>query len=212
MKSLSSILSLFLFFFFAVSGLAVAQEQEYLLEPGDVLSIRVWGMDELGVEKVMVRPDGKIDVPLVGELPVSGSSSATAVANITAALKTYVRDPKVTMNIEEYHTTRVYVLGEVTKPGMYELTKQHNLLDAIGSAGSYTKDAAKKKVFIIRKDDHGGKPLEANLLQLMQKGDMTQNYALRDGDVVYLSKNRRIDIARDILPWVSSLYYLTRIE
>ncbi|CUH94479.1 hypothetical protein P22_0545 [Propionispora sp. 2/2-37] len=212
MKALSSILSLFLFFFFAVSGLAGAQEQEYLIAPGDVLSIRVWGMDELGVEKVVVRPDGKIAVPLVGELSVSGSSSAVVVANITAALSNYVKNPKVTMNIEEYHTTRVYVLGEVAKPGMYELTKQHNLLDAIGSAGSYTKDAAKRKVFIIRKDNQGGKPLEANLLQLMQKGDMTQNYALRDGDVVYLSKNRRIDIARDILPWVSSLYYMTRIE
>lgn len=185
--------------------------QSYQLGPGDILDISVWGYEDLRVKELAVRPDGMIAFPLVGEVKASGLTPAVLNQTITGLLSNYVKNPMVTVNILKFRTTRVYVLGEVAKPGMYELEKQHNLLDAIGAAGSYTKYAAKKKIFVIRKNQID-KPQQVNLLQLLEKGDMSQNYELTDGDVVYLTKNNRIDFAKDILPWISATYQVSRID
>ncbi|CQR70547.1 Polysialic acid transport protein KpsD precursor [Sporomusa ovata DSM 2662] len=188
-----------------------ALAQNYQLGPGDVLEIGVWGYEDLQVKEIAVRPDGMIAFPLVGEVHAAGLTSGELNQTITRLLSKYVKNPTVTVNIMKFRTTRVYVLGEVTKPGMYELEKQHNLLDAVGIAGSYTKYAAKKKVFVISKNQTE-KPRQANLLRLMEKGDMSQNFELADGDVVYLADNNRIDFARDILPWVSAMYQVNEIN
>ena len=188
-----------------------ALAQNYQLGPGDVLEISVWGYEDLQVKEIAVRPDGMIAFPLVGEVQAAGLTPGELNQTITRLLSKYVKNPTVTVNIMKFRTTRVYVLGEVTKPGMYELEKQHNLLDAVGIAGSYTKYAAKKKVFVINKNQTE-KPRQANLLRLMEKGDMSQNYELADGDVVYLTTNNRIDFARDILPWISAMYQVSETQ
>lgn len=206
------IFSMFVLALFIMSmSVNVALAEEYRLGPGDVLTIGVWGYAELQIKEVVVRPDGKIAFPLVSEVQAAGMSSGELTDSLVKGLSKYIKDPKVTVNVFKFRTTRVYVLGQVTKPGLYEMEKQHNLLDAISMAGSYTKDAAKKKIFIIRKDQKG-KPLQANLLNLLKNGDMTQNYVLGDGDVVYLSDNGRIDFANDILPWVSATYQIKRFN
>lgn len=205
------IVNVFLLFLLLSSNVVLANgAQEYLLQAGDVLNISVWGNEELQLEGIAVRPDGKVSFPLAGEIEASGLTPAAFTNSITLSLGEYVKDPRVTVNILKYHTTRVYVLGEVVKPGVYELEKQHNLIDAISAASSYNKEAAKKKVFIIRKDSQD-KPIRANLLNLLEKGDMTQNYALNEGDIVFLSNNGRIDFAREILPWISAVYQIDRI-
>lgn len=185
--------------------------EDYQLGAGDVLSIGVYGYEELQVKELTVRPDGKIAFPLVGELQVAGLSPGVFTAALTSNLSEYVVNPKVTVNVDKFRTTRVYVLGEVTKPGMYEIEKQHNVLDAIGIAGGYTKDAAKKNIFIVHKDNPN-QSTKVNLLRLLERGDMTQNVALADGDVVYLTKNHRIEFGQDILPYISAVYQLTRID
>ena len=209
MKKNSSILAL-LMLIILFSTLPVTA-QSYQLGPGDILEVSVWGYDDLQLKEVAVRPDGRIAFPLVGELQAMGLTAAELNRDITEKLCSYVKNPMVTVNISKFRTTRVYVLGEIAKPGMYELEKQHNLLDAIGAAGSYTKYAAKKKIFIIRQNQTD-KPYKANLLRLLEKGDMSQNYELADGDVVYLANNNRIDFARDILPWISATYQVSEIQ
>lgn len=84
-------------------------------------------------------------------------------------------------------------------------------MDAIGIAEGYTKDAAKKKVFLIHKD-HKGEPLKINLNDLLKTGDTSQNYALVEGDLLYLTSNGRIDFARDILPIISVAYMINDIN
>ncbi len=187
-----------------------AQPDEYKLGPGDVLNIGVWGYEDLKSEELIIRPDGKLSFPLAGELSVQGMTSGELTAALTTRLGNYVKDPNVTVNIAKFRTTRVYVLGEVNKPGMYELEKKHNLLDAIGMAGSYTKRAAKKEIFVIHKDNVD-KPQKVNLLKLLQKGDISQNVALNEGDVVYLTSNGKINFATDILPWFSAVYQADRL-
>lgn len=166
---------------------------EYHLGAGDVLSISVWGFDEFEVKNAIIGSDGSVDFPVIGELKVVGISSNVLAENIALRLKKYMRDPKVSVIITKYRTTRVYVFGEVYKPGMYEIDKQCNILDALGIAGGYTDRAAKKNLFVIRKEQQG-EALKVNLLNLLRKGDMTQNYALGDGDVLYLTSNNKIDI------------------
>lgn len=189
----------------------LANATEYRLGAGDVLALDVWGYEELKVEQLMIRPDGQVSVPLVGEMRAAGLTAGEFNVVVTQALGQYIREPKVSINLVKLRTTRVYVLGEVVKPGMYELERQHNLLDVIGVAGGYTKDAAKKKIYVIRNGE-SQKPLEINLMQLLNKGDMKQNVVINDGDTVYLSKNNRLDFARDVLPWITGVYQLKKMD
>lgn len=185
--------------------------QDYQLGAGDILAINVWGFDELKIDQLPIRPDGKIAIPLTGELQAAGITPGELAGTITARLSQYLKDPIVSVNVVKFRTTRVYVLGEVLKPGMYEIEKQHNLIDALGSAGSYTRDAAKKKVYVIRKGETTT-PIKVNLLNLLEKGDLSQNVPLHDGDIVYLTKNNRIDFAKDILPWISAAYQVNEMK
>lgn len=185
--------------------------QDYVLGPGDVLTVGVWGFEELQIKDMIIRPDGKIAFPLAGELQAAGLTSLELTQKLTSSLAEYVVNPLVTINIQKYRTTRVYVLGEVARPGMYEIDKGHTVLDAIGSAGSYTKDAAKKKIHIFSKDNPN-QSQKVNLLDILEKGDMRQNISLKEGDIVYLTKNNRIDFAKEIMPLITGFYYINRIQ
>ena len=194
---------------FCITGFTPsAHAADYQLGADDVLSISVWGHDDLKDPNLIVRPDGKISFPLAGELEVTGLTPAKLTEKLTAVLSTYVIDPRVTVNIVKFRTIRVYVLGEVPKPGMFELTKEHTLLDAIGMSG-YTAYAAKKKVSVIRRGDKVSS-LTINLQSIMEKGDFSQNVTLNEGDVVYLSNNGKIEFFKDIAPWISQIYMINR--
>jgi polysaccharide biosynthesis/export protein len=185
--------------------------EDYKLDRGDVLSISVYGYEELQIEGLTIRPDGKISFPLVGEVQAAGLTPDKLTASLTAVLSEYIKNPKVMVNVQQFRTTRIYVLGQVAKPGMYEIVNQHNLLDAIGMAGGYTEKAAKKKIYIIHKDQ-SNKPITVNLVKLLERGDMTQNIPLTDGDVVYLSGNKKLNFAKDILPYISAMYQVHEIN
>ena len=189
--------------------LPTAQAADYQLDYGDVLSISVWGFDELQAKDLPISPDGKLSFPLTGEMDVKNLTTAELTAKLTTSLSQYVKNPIVTVNLMKVRTTRVYVLGEVPKPGMFELTKDHTLLDAIGMSG-YTAYAAKKKVSIVRRGQTGSS-MTVNLNDILTKGDFSQNVVLNEGDVVYLSSNGKMDFAKDIFPWISAAYTANRI-
>ena len=200
---------------------------DYIMCPGDQLDIIVMGVPEMSTgytssgtttltpttpqNKYIVRPDGKVSFQLIGEVDTTGLTVSQFTKVLQERLAKYIINPKVSVNIVQLGTTRVYVFGEVNKPGLYELQKSHNLLDAIGIANGFTKDAAKKNVFLIRRDEKN-KPIKLNLNNLLKKGDVSQNYVLGEGDVVYLTSNGRIDFARDIAPLFTAAYYVDKIN
>ena len=149
--------------------------------------------------------------PLIGELDITGLTVNQFTKTLEQRLSEYLVNPQVTVNIAQLGTTRVYVLGEVNKPGLYELNKSHKVLDAIGAANGFTKDAAKKKVFLVHKDQQG-KPIKVNLNDILKKGDISQNYTLAEGDLLYLTGNGRIDFGRDIMPFISAGYMVSEIQ
>ena len=195
----------------------IAQAEEYKMCPGDQLDITVLGHEDISTVtaspagKYIVRPDGKLSFPLIGEVDITGMTIAQFTQTLEQRLSEYLVNPQVTVNIAQLGTTRVYVLGEVNKPGLYELNKSHNLLDAIGAANGFTKDAAKKKVFLVHKD-HTGEPIKLNLNDILKKGDVSQNYTLVEGDLLYLTSNGRIDFQRDVMPFISGAYMVSEIQ
>jgi polysaccharide export outer membrane protein len=159
---------------------------------------------------ITIRPDGCFAYPFVGEVKAEGLSPQGLAQLIYTLLSKYYVEPGVTVNVIRFSTERVYVLGEVNAPGQYELDKSRNLMDAIGAAKGWTKDAAKTKVFIIHKDQKG-EPARVNLLELLKRGDMAKNIRLQEGDIVYLTENHRINITNDILPWTQIYYNLKTV-
>jgi len=184
---------------------------EYILRQGDVVSINVFGYPEISYpapgspDGITIRSDGNFAFPLIGEIKAAGLSPQALAKVIYELLEKYYVNPRVTVNVVRFSTERVYVMGEVNAPGLYELDKSRNLMDAIGAAKGWTKDAAKTKVFIIHKD-HKGEAIRVNLMELLKKADVSKNPRLQEGDIVYLTENNRIDITKDILP-LTQIYY-----
>jgi polysaccharide export outer membrane protein len=236
-----------------VLALGLTKNESYRLGSGDVLSVSVWGYNELQNPEMVVRPDGKIAFPLVGELFATGLTPVELNQQMTLALREYVKEPKVTINvvkfrtvplmeefeakgltlrkltenimaslkeisaearviinIVKFRTTRVYVLGEVNRPGLCEIEKSHYLLDAIGSAGGFTKNANRKKVYLVRKGQSNSYT-QINLNNILKKGDLSQNFLLNDGDLLYLGRSG-IDFVRDILPFVTAAYQINHFD
>jgi polysaccharide export outer membrane protein len=192
---------------------------EYTLRPGDQLSIVVTQQEDISTSVAnggtatpyQIRPDGRVSVPFVGEIDANGMTVSQFTDTLRTGLSRYIVDPDVSVNIIKLGGVRVYVFGEVNKPGVYELTKSHRVIDAIGAASGFNWDTAKKKIFLIHQDNPE-KAIPINLNHILKTGDMTENYELREGDILYLTKNSRISFARDIAPIFSSAYMASEIK
>jgi polysaccharide export outer membrane protein len=186
---------------------ANAYANDYALVPGDVLSISVFGMADLSVPETTIRPDGKVTFPPVGEVAAAGLTVADFSSRLTEKLSKFYVNPIISVGVKTFGTTRIYVVGHVTRPGAYDLDKSHTLLDAIGKAEGWTQDALKTKVYIIRSGSRDT-PLKVNLFDLLKRGDTSKNYVLNTGDIVYLTNNGKIDINKDVLPMVSPIWLI----
>ncbi|MFP8919394.1 polysaccharide biosynthesis/export family protein [Megasphaera indica] len=196
------------------TGTACAEE--YYMRPGDELNIVVTQQQDLGNSSTnqspfVVRPDGNVSFPLVGEIHAEGMTVSQFINVLQQGLARYIVDPDVSVNISKLGRVRVYVFGEVRKPGAVELEKGHTVIDAIGAAQGFTRDTAKKKIFLIHQDQPKSL-IPINLNNMLKTGDMSQNVTLREGDILYLTKNHRIDFARDIAPIFSSIYMITEAK
>lgn len=196
------------------TGTACAEE--YYMRPGDELNIVVTQQQDLGNSSTnqspfVVRPDGNVSFPLVGEIHAEGMTVSQFTDVLKQGLSRYIVDPDVSVNISKLGRVRVYVFGEVRKPGAVELEKGHTVIDAIGAAEGFTRDTAKKKIFLIHQDQPKSL-IPINLNNMLKTGDMSQNVTLREGDILYLTKNHRIDFARDIAPIFSSIYMITEAK
>ncbi len=197
-----------IFVFVLLSLLPVsAHASDYLLTPGDVLSINVFGITDLTVPETTIRPDGKVTFPPVGEVLAAGLTVAELNSRLTEKLSKFYVNPIVNVGVKTFGTTRIYVVGHVTKPGAYDLDKSHTVMDAIGKAEGWTKDALKTKVYVVRNGSKDA-PLKVNLMDLLKRGDTSQNYVLNTGDIVYLTSNGKIDITTDVLPLINPIWLI----
>lgn len=185
--------------------------EDYRLRSGAKLRIKVFGDDELSGE-YNIRPDGKLLFPLIGEVYCHNRTVDDVIKEMEARLDDgYLVDPRISIDITKLGTTRVYVLGEVKRAGLFELEKSHNLLDAIGIAGGFTEKAAKRRVYVSRRgmDDF---VMQVNMLDLMKEGFNGANVELQEKDCVYVSSNHKLGFAKFLSAFYSFAASWERID
>lgn len=154
---------------------------EYRIGIGDGLDIRVWRNEDLSVT-VPVRPDGKISVPLAGDLMVGGSTPEEVAAMITERLSTYIRDPNVTVIVTEPGLRyRVRVTGAVDEPVTIPYSQGMTVLDVVLEAGGPNEYANTSRTMLYRAN---GESLPIALDRILNRGDMSTNYQVGPGDTV----------------------------
>ncbi|GMU21488.1 MAG: polysaccharide biosynthesis/export family protein [Bryobacteraceae bacterium] len=164
---------------------AVATSQaEYRLGPEDVIEVFVWKEPELAAT-VVIRPDGRISLPLADELVASGKTTAELQQEITAKLSKYVNQPMVNVMVKQVNSLKISVLGEVRRPDVYKINNRVTLLDAIAMAGGFTDLARPNKVVLLRTTPAGSQRIKINIRQLVADGDGTFLY-LQPLDTIYV--------------------------
>ncbi len=157
---------------------------DYRIGPADVLAINVWKDSEL-TRTVTVRPDGRISLPLVGELEVSGLTASGVQRLIGQRLAEYISSPQVTVIVQEVKSQTYVVVGKVGKPGSYDLGKPTTVLEAIAIAGGFLDFAKTKKVKILRRQPGGQtETLYFDYKQVIKGKNSEQNVELQNGDTI----------------------------
>lgn len=168
---------------------ANSAQKDFLLGPEDVLEIAVWRNLDLTQKEEIVRPDGKISMPLIGEVEASGRTADQLGTQITERLKAYKENPSVSVRVKEVNSYYVYVLGEAMKPGKYKLKSHATVLQALAVAGGFTTYASKNKIQVVRTvlaDDGKSKEIRIPVRydDLMSGNGEIKNFVLKTGDVV----------------------------
>jgi len=157
---------------------------EYRIGREDVLEVIVWHEPEL-TRVVPVRPDGRISLPLAGEVEAAGKTPAELQAGLTKVLAPYIKDTAVAVLVREINGARVYVLGEVTKPGGFPLRGPMTVMQAIAVAGGRT-EFAKDEVVWLRQETGGKTSRVALSFGDLVKGEAVGALWLRPGDILYV--------------------------
>jgi polysaccharide export outer membrane protein len=157
---------------------------EYRIGREDVLEVVVWREPEL-TRVVPVRPDGKITLPLAGEVEAAGKTPSELQAGLTKALAPYIQDTAVAVLVREINGARVYVLGEVTRPGGFPLRGPLTVMQAIALAGGRSEFAKDEVVWL--RQEAGGKTGRVSLsFGELVKGEAAGALWMRPGDVLYV--------------------------
>jgi len=158
--------------------------EEFVIGTGDVLAINVWKEPEVS-RVVPVRSDGRISLPLVGEIQAGGRTPKQLETEISAKLKDYVSEPEVTVIVQEIKSQKFNVLGMVMKPGSYVLTNPTTVLDAIAMAGGFRDFAKQKDIYVLRRAADGNQTrLPFNYKDVVKGHKSSQNVALQSNDTV----------------------------
>jgi len=156
-----------------------AADEPYVIGPPDVLEVQVWDNKDLN-QIVFVRPDGKISLPLVGELQAGGKTIQQIQDSLAELYAKAVKGASVTVIVKEIKSRPVYFIGGFTKPGVEQLTRPLTLLQAVSVAGGLLPIADGENGFIMR----GDRRIPVDFNRLMQRGDNSQNMLLEPGDAV----------------------------
>jgi polysaccharide biosynthesis/export protein len=161
-----------------------AQDESFVIGPDDVLAINVWKEPDIS-RSVPVRSDGKITLPLAGELQAGGQTPSQLQKEIATKLQSFISQPEVTVMVQEVKSQRFNVLGQVAKPGSYLLSNSAKVLDAIAMAGGFRDFARKKSIYVLRRNPDGGQTrLSFNYVDVLKGKNPEQNMELRPHDTV----------------------------
>jgi polysaccharide export outer membrane protein len=154
----------------------------YRIGPEDVLRISVWENPELSLD-VVVRPDGKISVPLIQDVKAAGLTAAEVAAVIQRNLLAYIQDPTVSVIVMQVNASKFFVIGYVKSPGVFPLRGDVSVLQAISLAGGFTDFASPRKIRLVRNAGHRQEVRVINYYDIIDRGG-EGNYLLKPGDTI----------------------------
>jgi polysaccharide export outer membrane protein len=159
------------------------KSRDYVIGADDVLDVSVWKEQDL-TRSVQVRPDGKISMPLIGDVQAAGMTSGQLAKSISDRLKKFLTAPQVTVILTQINSQKVYVIGEVTKPGSYPVLPGMTILQAISTAGGLTQFANSKKIFLMRNEDHTQAKYPFNYKEVLDGRKAEENLQVKAGDTI----------------------------
>ncbi len=162
-----------------IVGGGPVSDNVYVIGAEDVLNISVWHEAEL-TRQLIVRPDGKITMPLVNELTAAGLTPAQLSAAITKELMKVMVAPEVSVSVQQVNSKKYYIQGEVNKPGAYPLTVPTTIMEGLANAGGFRDFANTKKIKILR----GAETLKFNFKEVRSGKHLEQNVLLKPGDQI----------------------------
>jgi polysaccharide export outer membrane protein len=167
------------------SGVARAEDPAYTVKPGDTLAIAVWKEPDLTGNAFLVRPDGTFTFPLVGQIDARGKGVVELQTLLTTRIRKYIADPVVTVSVQEIKGNKIYVIGQVTKPGDFIVNPRVNVMQALSMAGGTTAFASLKDIMILRRTPDGQQSaLPFHYNDVVHGKDLQQNIDLQAGDIV----------------------------
>jgi len=159
-------------------------DDSFVIGADDVLAVNVWKETEIS-RTLTVRPDGKISLPLLGDLQASGKSPKALQQEISGKLAAYISEPEVTVIVQEIRSHRFNVLGLVQHPGSYLLTNSATVLDAIALAGGFRDFAKQRSIYVLRSNPDGSKTrLGFNYKEVIKGNNPEQNVTLQPRDTI----------------------------
>ncbi len=186
--------------------------KDFILGPGDEIDVMVWRFPDL-TRTTRVSTSGEIQMPLAGDVKVAGLSAFELRDAIAERLSGYITDPQVTVSVRSLRSQKVFILGEVHRPGVFPMEPDLTALDAIGKAGDFNLDAKQTEVLLIRRGE-GSKNIiyPLNLEKALNEGDLRQNPRLAAGDVVYVPPTSMVEMSRFALRLTAILSPLIAAE
>src|SRR5438445_3332143 len=161
-----------------------AHDDSFVIGNDDVLAINVWKEPDVS-RSIPVRSDGKITLPLVGELQAAGHTPRELQTEIASKLQSYISEPEVTVIVQEVKSQRFNILGQIAKPGSYLVSNSATVLDAIALAGGFRDFAKKKSIYVLRQNSDGTQArLPFNYAEVIKRKNPEQNIKLKPRDTV----------------------------
>ena len=168
----------------AKSKTVMAESPDYRLGPEDVIEVFVWKEPDLSTT-VVIRPDGKISLPVVNEIEASGKTAVELRAEITGKLNQFVTNPVVSVMVKQVNSLKISVLGEVRKPDIYRIKNRITVLEAIAMAGGFTDLARPNRVIVLRNTPTGPQRIKIDIKQAVGS-DSSAIFYLQPLDTVYV--------------------------
>ena len=167
-----------------VASTTKPHDASFMIGNDDVLAINVWKEPDIS-RSIPVRSDGKISLPLVGEVQATGQTPLKLEQEIAARLKSYIAEPEVTVIVQQINSQKFNILGQVTRPGSYAIANAATVLDAIAVAGGFRDFAKQKSIYILRQSADGSPTrLRFNYKEVVKGQNPAQNIKLLPRDTI----------------------------
>lgn len=168
----------------AAATAAKPHDDTFIIGNDDVLAVNVWKEPDIS-RSIPVRSDGKISLPLVGEVEAAGQTPRKLEQEIASRLKSFISDPEVTVIVQQINSQKFNILGQVTKPGAYSLTNGTTVLDAIALAGGFRDFAKRKSIYVLRQNADGTQArFPFNYKEVVSGHNVSQNVKLQPRDTI----------------------------